>query len=158
MAHPAAAIANEFLKRAQAEGRQLTHMHMQKLVYIAHGWNLAVNNEPLIDEPFQAWDYGPVVPSLYRALREYGAGPVGRLIKVGDVFDTYDETDLTARLEPSEVRVIDQIWNDFKGFEAFPIISTYAQRTFSLVHHNALEREERTYRKQRNPCLFFRAG
>ncbi len=105
-------------------------MHVQKLVYIAHGWNLAVNNEPLIDEPFQAWDYGPVVPSLYRALRRYGADPVARLIRVGDVNDTYDESDVVARLEPAEVRVIDQIWNDFKGFEAFQLSAlTHKERS-----------------------------
>ena len=81
MSHSSLAIANEFLKRAQNDGIPLTHMHVQKLVYIAHGWNLAVNNEPLIDESFVAWDYGPVAPSLFQALRRYGAGTVTRLIR-----------------------------------------------------------------------------
>jgi uncharacterized phage-associated protein len=51
-------------------------MKMQKLVYFAHGWHLGLNRTPLISEPVEAWDYGPVVPSLYRALKSYGAGQI----------------------------------------------------------------------------------
>lgn len=123
MAHAAAAIANEFLKRSFAEGVPLTNMHVQKLVYIAHGWNLAVNNEPLVDEPFLAWEFGPVSPSLYRALRRYGPGRVPRLVRRGDETADYDDDGepYSARLERSEEDVIDQIWNEFKGYEAFQL-------------------------------------
>lgn len=124
MAHPAAAIANEFLKRALAEGVSLTNMHLQKLVYIAHGWNLAVNNEPLVDEQFRAWDFGPVLHSLYHSLRRYGAGRVERMIRRGDdtPYDIRDDGEaILASLEPPEVDVIDQVWDEFKGFKAFQL-------------------------------------
>ena len=49
---------------------------MQKLVYFAHGWHLGLGNGPLINELVEAWDYGPVVPSLYRELKPYGAGQI----------------------------------------------------------------------------------
>ncbi len=123
MTHSGAAIANEFMKRAQAEGRQLTHMHLQKLVYIAHGWNLAVNNEPLVDEPFEAWDYGPVLPSLYRALKKYGSGTVQHWIRRGDDTPYLDDDGdvFTTRLLPSEEDIVDQIWSEFKAFKAFQL-------------------------------------
>jgi uncharacterized phage-associated protein len=31
---------------------------------------------PLISESFEAWDYGPVVPDLYRRAKGFGKGPV----------------------------------------------------------------------------------
>lgn len=123
MAHSSLAIANEFLKRAQAEGKALSHMHVQKLVYIAHGWNLALHNEPLIDEPFQAWEFGPVAPGLYRALKRYGSGNVTRLIRQGDDTSFHDDDGDTvrARLSQQDEDVINQVWDEFKKYEAFQL-------------------------------------
>ena len=42
MSYSASAIANEILARATGAGVSLTSMQLIKLVYIAHGWSLAV--------------------------------------------------------------------------------------------------------------------
>ena len=31
---------------------------------------------PLIFDPFEAWDYGPVVPEVYKRAKPFGSGPV----------------------------------------------------------------------------------
>jgi uncharacterized phage-associated protein len=77
MPFPATAVANEFLTIAKAEGKELTPLKLQKLVYFAHGWYLALTGQPLISETIQAWQYGPVIPTLYREFREYGNGTIG---------------------------------------------------------------------------------
>jgi len=66
------AIANYFIEQAQSLGDELTPMKLQKLVFFAHGWHLAIKNSPLIDEQVEAWSYGPVIRSLYREFRKYG--------------------------------------------------------------------------------------
>lgn len=72
------AIANYFLELAKAQGvEDLTPPKIQKLVYFANGWNLAIRDVPLIDEQVEAWRWGPVIRSLYRAFRQYGNQPVG---------------------------------------------------------------------------------
>jgi uncharacterized phage-associated protein len=76
MLYSASAIANYFLDLAQADGTTLTPMKIQKLVYFAHGWKLAIDKAPLIDEPVEAWKYGPVIPSLYHTFKIYGGGPI----------------------------------------------------------------------------------
>lgn len=76
MAYDARSVANEFLKLAQDAGRALTNMQLQKLVYIAHGYSLAILHRPLIKQAVQAWKFGPVVDVLYESLRQYGAGVV----------------------------------------------------------------------------------
>lgn len=55
-------------------------MKLQKLLYFAHGWHLALTSKPLISETIQAWNYGPVVESLYHDLKGYGYGAVTRPI------------------------------------------------------------------------------
>ena len=51
-------------------------MKMQKLVYLPHGWNLAINDRPLIDEHFEAWPYGPVEEDLYHIFKQYRNNPI----------------------------------------------------------------------------------
>ena len=77
-------IANAFIKMAQEQDRPLTNMQVQKLVYFAHGWYLALVGEPLISEKVEAWTYGPVIQSLYDKLRSYKASPVGGPIEPDD--------------------------------------------------------------------------
>jgi len=74
--YDALAIANYFLDLAKADGKRLDPMQVQKLVYFAHGWNLAIKNEPLVSERVQAWRYGPVIPSVYHAFKKYGNGTI----------------------------------------------------------------------------------
>lgn len=59
-------------------------MQLIKLVYIAHGWMLALYHRPLIKDEVQAWQYGPVIPRLYNAVRSYKSHPVTNPIRSDD--------------------------------------------------------------------------
>jgi uncharacterized phage-associated protein len=78
MSFPAAAVANYLLDVAERHGQQLTPMKLQKLVYFAHGWHLALTGKPLINEAVEAWRWGPVIPSLWGEFRDYGNQPIQR--------------------------------------------------------------------------------
>lgn len=77
-------VANEFLKLAREAGESLTPMQVLKLVYIAHGWMLALHHRPLIKDEVQAWQYGPVIPNLYNAIRRYRSLPVEHITGLPD--------------------------------------------------------------------------
>lgn len=121
---PSLTIANEFIDRAQKERRALTHMQLQKLVYLAHGWNLAINGEPLIEDDVEAWEFGPVIRKLYDALRRYGGEPIRRMISWGDDTpfpdDNFKEPARTA-LANNERAVVDRVWDTYKSFQAFQL-------------------------------------
>ena len=51
---------------------QTTPMHIIKLVYLSHGWMLGLHDTPLLWEPVEAWQYGPVVPSVYHLYKGWG--------------------------------------------------------------------------------------
>jgi uncharacterized phage-associated protein len=44
----------------------ITNMKMQKLLYYAQGWHLALYDAPLFIDDFEAWKYGPVIGEVYR--------------------------------------------------------------------------------------------
>ena len=124
MAFSSTAIANEFIRRAKKDGRRLSQMQLQKLVYIAHGFSLTVLNEPLTKDLIQAWEYGPVYPDLYFLVRKYGTEPLKGVIKSGD-WDPYardrgDEIRADG-LEGDQVKLLDEVWRVYGRFEAFQL-------------------------------------
>ena len=54
----------------------VSNLRLQKILYFAHMACLVKHKEPLIDEQFHAWLYGPVVPKLYHDFKKYGSGPI----------------------------------------------------------------------------------
>lgn len=69
-------VAKYLLDLAEAEGKSLDAMKLQKLVYYAHGWHLALTEKPLLNEHVEAWRFGPVIPSLYKYFKHFGSSPV----------------------------------------------------------------------------------
>ena len=122
--HSALEIGNEFIRRSLDAGGGITQMHVQKFVYLAHGFYLAATDKPLIAEHFEAWNFGPVVRRLYDALKTYGREPIGRLILWGDDspfgFDRRDEM-AVAKLTNSETDVVDRVWAVYSPFTAFQL-------------------------------------
>jgi len=68
--YSASDIADWFLCQMDRDsGDSITHLKLQKLIYYAQSWNLALTGNPLFDEDIQAWAHGPVVPSIYQRFR-----------------------------------------------------------------------------------------
>lgn len=60
---------------------RITNLSIQKVIYFCHMFYLGMNNgKPLVSESFEAWNYGPVLPSLYQGLKMFGADPIEPLI------------------------------------------------------------------------------
>lgn len=129
--HPFA-IANFFIRKAQEEGANLTPMKLQKLMYFAEGWNLAFREEELFHGEIQAWQYGPVIASVYREFKQYGNTNItapattvsvknGRLNVEAPEVDPSD--DYTRPL-------LDQIWAIYKPYTAVQLSAmTHEQGT-----------------------------
>ncbi|KFK95043.1 MULTISPECIES: Panacea domain-containing protein [unclassified Serratia (in: enterobacteria)] len=74
MAYPTAAVANAFIDKALAgQIDDLSPMKLQKLIFFVQSWHLKIYDEPLVDEFFAKWPYGPVIPSLYHDVKSYGS-------------------------------------------------------------------------------------
>ncbi len=76
MTYSVLTIADAILKIAKGRDVQLTPLQLMKLVYIAHGFNLAIRGSDLFGERIEAWQYGPVIPDLYQATKSFGRDPI----------------------------------------------------------------------------------
>lgn len=61
-------IANWFITKIIANGVTAKKTEILKLVYLAHGWHLESGLGPLVDDRFEAWEFGPVLPNLFAGL------------------------------------------------------------------------------------------
>lgn len=80
---PAVVAANYFVEKAKKAKRDIGLLKVIKLVYLAHGWYLSLNKEPLIREQIEDWKHGPVVRSVYDAFKGYGKRPIKETAKTG---------------------------------------------------------------------------
>ncbi len=111
------AVANFFIERAnQGSGQGVDPLKLQKLLYYAHGWHLAIAGLPLLDEPIEAWTYGPVVPTVYHEFKAYGREPIDL---AGYCYD-YVTDDRTKPLVPTEdgdtLDLLERIWKAYGAF------------------------------------------
>lgn len=67
-------VAAKYL--GEKAGWNLSHLEMQKMLYIAQMFHLGRHARALIKGNFEAWIYGPVHPDLYHRLKMFGSSPV----------------------------------------------------------------------------------
>lgn len=108
MAVSAVAVA-KYLCRAS--GWTISNLEVQKMMYLSHMAYLGASGRRLVSESFEAWDYGPVVPSVYRRLKVFGSRPVRNLFH--DVQDIQD---------PNICGFLDSAYNALSQYSAAQLI------------------------------------
>lgn len=119
--YSAKAVANHFLSRYGKHG--ISPLKIQKLVYIAHGWHLALHGEPLVEDEYaEAWEYGPVFASLYHEFKHRGRLPIAELASELDI----DMNKLRPRIPASDKDMhdfLDEIWEAYGDYSGFQLSS-----------------------------------
>jgi uncharacterized phage-associated protein len=101
-----------FLVRADADEEGLTLLKLQKLLYYAQGFSLALfHGAPLFDEPILAWEHGPVVRSIWDVYSDYRGG---RQIELQGAVDMEVYTDGSGDF-------LDEVWQAYGQFSAWKL-------------------------------------
>ncbi len=70
-------VADYFLAKTDPElGDIMTNLKVQKLIYYAQGFSMAILGKPLFGETIEAWEHGPVCPDLYQKYKKNKARPI----------------------------------------------------------------------------------
>lgn len=108
-------IANTFIRKAREEGRgDLTPMKLLKLVYIAQGWSLGINNQPLFAEEVEAWKYGPVIPALYHQIKKYRSRPIEAELP---------QLTQGEHIHEDDQRLLDRVWETYGQHDGITLSS-----------------------------------
>lgn len=128
-------IADYFLAQISEEcGDTISNLKLQKLVYYAQGFHLAVTGKPLFREQIKAWEHGPVVPQLWHRFKDYGAGALPKPKKVDFKSLSVDEREL-----------LDEVYKVFGQYSAWKLRNmTHAEPTWKdtprgeVISHKAM--------------------
>lgn len=93
-------VADYILAESRGRGEALTNLKLQKLMYYAQAWSLALRDAELFSEDFKAWGHGPVLLSQYHRFKGYGWQPIQDDIK-------------RPELDEAEVKHLDEIVDVF---------------------------------------------
>lgn len=102
-------VAQYFLSR-----ESMTSKKLQKLVYYAYGWTLALLNDSVQDIEYrlfpnqiEAWVHGPVIPDLYQEYKSYGWKDIPQ-----SAFFDIDA------FSSDEVDILGQVWQVYGNYTA----------------------------------------
>lgn len=108
--HTALDIARYIINKCIDLGRPVSNLQLQKILYYVQGEYIKNNfGESLFEDDIEAWQYGPVVPSVYYNFNNYSS-------------DEIDEYQFGINLDDNEKRVIDPVIEDKSNFTAWELV------------------------------------
>jgi uncharacterized phage-associated protein len=110
LAHFSSEIADYILYLSGRDRRPITPMQLLKLAYISHGWMLGLYGRPLTWEKAEAWEYGPVLPSIYRDYKRYGGGNINKVLPFAP-----------AGFDEEEASVLNQVWGAYSHYNGIQL-------------------------------------
>ena len=87
----------------EISGNKISNLKIHKILYFADVSFVGQTSCRLIDEDFEAWDYGPVLPSLYHHCKAFGSKPVPNIF--------WDARDISGK---DEANIIKGSWDSLK--------------------------------------------
>ena len=130
-------VADYFIAFAYSVGESITNLKIQKLIYYAQAWHLAIYEKPIFNAEIEAWVHGPVVPELYRALKIHGHHDIRR-----EDFTECTATELYGRFGDSVKRVVDIVCEDYFSLSAYALErKTHKEMPWMLARSGVPEKQ-----------------
>ena len=114
----------------------ITNLKLQKLIYFTYAQHLVATKRKIFDEPIEKWQYGPVVPSVYHAFKDYGVYEINQTkSKFSIDLSTGKPVLKTENFDPTAI-----IFNDYIKLD---VVNSEISK---LIHKDAYELVEETHR------------
>lgn len=103
-------VASYFIEKSSKldEDNDLTNLKLQKILYYTQVESLKRNKDVAFKDNIEAWQYGPVVRSVYEWLK--GCGPY--------TISTFDIESDDFSIDPEMRSLLDDVWNKYSKYSA----------------------------------------
>ncbi|PEC50291.1 type II toxin-antitoxin system antitoxin SocA domain-containing protein [Bacillus sp. AFS096315] len=99
-------VALYFLYRSMiGRNYEITHLKLQKLVYYAQAWSMAINGRPIFQSDLEAWLHGPVSRELYMEYRHFGFQVIPPV------------NHINFQIDPVNLEVLDGVWDLYGEYD-----------------------------------------
>lgn len=106
------------------EREGVTNLKLQKVLYLAQAYYLAKLDKPLFKDQIKAWEYGPVVPSVYNTYKKYKNNPITA---------PKDESSISEK----DKEVLKNIWDIFGDYSASKLVDiTHAHKPWEEAYNS----------------------
>lgn len=102
-------IASAFIVNNRSDAG-LTNLKLNKLLYFAQVESLRRRGVVLFEDAIEAWQYGPVVPAVYRAFKLFGSS-------------TITSAPMVPQLTMDELGIVDYVAGTYGKMTAFDLVS-----------------------------------
>lgn len=107
-------IAEWFLNKNRIQmnfedSEYITNLKLQKLLYYAQGYYMALKNKPLFNEDFEAWEHGPVIRKIYNEYKSNGSKGI-----------EYNE-DFNVAIDKETERILEKIYEEYGQYTAWKL-------------------------------------
>lgn len=69
-------VAKYIVNLCLKHGRPVSNLRLQKIMYLANVYYIMKQNKPLIEDDFEAWKIGPIIPEVYWEYSIYANAPI----------------------------------------------------------------------------------
>lgn len=126
MKDSALSIANYFIEIAEDNHTPIKPLRLMKLVYIAHGFMLAILDRSVLNPRFdqiEAWKYGPVIPSVYHSFKIYGDKPITKKTTIFVAKGKDDVEIITPELQDTDAkRICELVFRRYKNYSDWQLV------------------------------------
>lgn len=92
MIYKAQDVATYIIKKCDNDNLVMSNLKLQKVLYFLQAEFLITKGEPCFEDTIEAWDFGPVVPNVYKKYLVYGCAMIPAMhMEVPDVFYAEDK-------------------------------------------------------------------
>ena len=119
-------VTRYIIYHEKQSGRYVNNLRLQKLLYFVQAKYLVEKEKPLFEERMEAWNFGPVVPKIYRKYQYYGL----IYIPCEDEFDNFS-------IRPDDREIIDSMLDSCSAYATSTLVDIiHGQEPWIQAHQS----------------------